>query len=77
MLSSGLIIEFQRTDESPGLNDFKRIMLVSLSSVWCELACPENRWLWVELHIASASGEDHASTGVPPQFDETKPTGVF
>lgn len=37
----------------------------------------DNWLLWSELHIASASGEDHASTGVPPQLDETKPTGVF
>lgn len=24
-------------------------------------------------HLARASGDDHASTGVPPQFVETKP----
>ena len=30
-----------------------------------------------EEHLASASGEDHASTGVPPQLLENNPKGTL
>ena len=68
MLSKGLIMAFHSTE---GVFGFGLVLYLCVSTYSCSCCS-----VLLE-HMASASGDDHASTIVPPQFEEIRPNGIL